>query len=76
MLSSIFKKKPSAAKRKVNVMSLQLNDWCYYDNHKDPFMVTESGQTSRGVFFVEIKNLKSGKTHIFTDYFPVMIDES
>lgn len=76
MLSSIFKKKVSIVRKKVNVLSLKLNDMCYYNNHKEPFLVTETGQTKRGVFFVEIKNLKSGRSHIFTDYYPVLVEEA
>jgi hypothetical protein len=60
MLATIFTKEKVLAKRKINVLQLQPNDICYYNNHKDPFRVTETGYTNRGVFFVEICNTKSG----------------
>jgi hypothetical protein len=75
MLSTIFTKKKGLNKKKVNILGLQINDLCYYNNHKDPFKVTETGFTNRGVFFVEIQNIKSGKSHIFTDSFPVLVDD-
>jgi hypothetical protein len=72
MLGTIFKKKNQ--KMGVNILELKTGDICYYNQSKEPYKVTETGVTPRGVFYVEIQHLKSGKSHIFTDNYTVWVD--
>lgn len=61
---------------KVNILSLKQNDYCYYGNYKEPFKVIETGETNRGVYFVEIKSTRNSKSFIFTDNYYVNVASS
>lgn len=70
---SIFKKNTTSQLKKIDVMKLQPNDECFYDKFKDPFVVSEVATTNRGVFYVEISNLRTKRTFVFTDFYPVTV---
>lgn len=72
-LNLFSKKKPSIRTKEVNVLSLQPDDLCYYGSYQSPFKVTDKGTTNRGVEYIEIKHLRSGKSHLFTDKYVVRI---
>ncbi len=74
MLSYLLPKKKASSYRKVSVLQLRTNDTCFYGGHSTPFTVTEADLTKRGVFFVEIKNAKSGKSYLFTDNTMVLVE--
>ena len=74
MLSMLLSKKKSTNYRKVNVLQLKPNDTCFYGGHSSPFTVTEVDYSNRGVFFVEIKNSRSGKSYLFTDSTFVLVE--
>jgi len=74
MLSIFQNKKKSVSYRKVSVLNLKTNDTCFYGGHSSPFMVTEINTTPRGVFFVQIKSHKSGKSYLFTDNTMVLVE--
>ncbi len=61
--------------KRVNILDLEKDAICYYGEEKTPFRVVERGMTNRGVFFVEIRSLKSGKAHLFIDQYYVSVDE-
>ncbi|MDX2302126.1 MAG: hypothetical protein NW226_04965 [Microscillaceae bacterium] len=69
-----FFKKRHPNKKEVNILDLHKDDICYYDNFKSPFKVIETGRTERGVYFVEIKNEKSGQSFIFVDNYRVKVE--
>lgn len=74
MLSILTNKKKTTSYRKVSVLNLKPNDTCFYNGHSAPFTVTEADFSKRGVFFVEIKNPKSGKSYLFTDNTMVLVE--
>ncbi|NJL15724.1 MAG: hypothetical protein HC913_23785 [Microscillaceae bacterium] len=75
-LSSLFRKKKVAAFKTISVLRLQPQDLCYYDHFSEPFEVSDVGLTQRSVFYVEIRHLRTGKTHLFTDDYPVKVSET
>ena len=71
-----FFRKKNQDKKEVNILDLQKDDICYYDKFKTPFKVVETGKTERGVYFVEIKNEKSGHSYIFVDNYTVKVESA
>jgi hypothetical protein len=72
LFSSEKKKNPTY--RKVNVFNLKENDVCFYNGHSAPFTVVEATESAKGVYYVEIKNAKSGKKYLFTDNTTVLVE--
>ncbi len=74
MLSLFFNKKKTPSYRKTNILDLKQNDTCFYGGHSSPFTVVDANSTTKGLYYVEIKNAKSGKKYLFTENTTVLVE--
>ncbi len=71
-ITNFFLSKRPTTLKQVDVLSLKTDDICFLARPY-PYVVSDAGMTFRGVRYVELKNLKTGKGHLFTSNYLVGI---